>query len=113
MNMNLPPLLLKAAKVIVDNLSEAESQAFTAAINQAAKGKDLSLVHWAFLGSELRALPGPLPKHMQSMVEVVVAGMDRLAAGKAWPDAAKAVEDAFSIAYAITSTTNYADGYAS
>lgn len=80
--MNLP--LLKAAEVIVDNLSEAERQEFFEAIAAAAKGKDLSVVHWQFLGAELRALPKLMPKDIQSLIDQMIEGLDLFTEGKWW-----------------------------
>ena len=106
--MNLPPPLLKAAKVIVGNLSEAERQEFFEAIAAAARGKDLSVVHWQFLSAELRALPDDLPERIQALVDEVIAGMNRIAAGKAWHDAAKVAKAAFAADTANVTFVAYA-----
>jgi len=83
---------------ICENIHEAlwrdapdEARAFFAAIPQAVgrDGKDLTRVHWAFLGAELRALP-KVPAEVQAAIDPVIEGMDRLARGEDWPDAARA-----------------------
>ena len=80
--MNLP--LLNAAEVIVGNLSEAERQEFFEAIAAAAEGKDLSVVHWQFLGAELRTLPKLMPKDIQSLIDQMIEGLDLFTEGKWW-----------------------------
>ena len=96
--MNLPPPLLKIIKDISIDLPEEEQQAFSDAIHAAAEGKDLSVVHWKFLGYELQALPDGLPNRTQNVIDSAIVGMDRLAAGEEWLEAAKVAEDAFALA---------------
>ena len=106
--MNFPLPLKKIVESIADDLPKGEGQAFTAAITAASEGKDLSAVHWAFLAGELRAIRAmlDLPKHIQALVDEVIVGMDRLAAGKEWPEAAKTGRICYDIA--VNSTTEYA-----
>ena len=110
--MKLPLPFLKIVESITDDLPDDESQTFTAAINAAAKGKDVSRVHWEFLATELRALPNDLPESVQAVIYEVIAGMDRLTAGKEWPEVAKVAEIASNKAYEATLSRNYAAGYA-
>ena len=110
--MNFPPPLLKIVENTIHNLPDDEREAFTAAINAAAEGKDLSNTHWAFLATELSALPNDLPKSFQAVIYEVITGMDRLAAGKDWPEAAKVAEIASNKACEALLTSNYAAGYA-
>lgn len=106
--MKLPLPLTEIVGSIADDLPESESQAFTAAVTTVAEGKDLSAAHWAFLAGELRAIRAllDLPDHIQALVDEVIAGIDRLAAGKEWPEAAKAGCICYDIA--VDSTTEYA-----
>ena len=110
--MNFPLPLLNIVENTIHNLPDDESETFTAAINAAAEGKDLSVVHWQFLSAELSALPDDLPESIQAVIYEVIEGMDRLAAGKEWPEAAKVAEIAINKAYETTLTSNYATGYA-
>ena len=82
--MNIP--LIKIIENITDDLFESESRAFSDTITAAAHEKNLSVIHWQFLGSELRELPKKLPKNIQSLVDEMCAGMDQLAAGEHWAD---------------------------
>lgn len=52
----------------------------------AARGKDLSRVGWLFLSAMLREMPMP-DAETKSVVDPVIAGMDRLARGEDWPEA--------------------------
>lgn len=84
-----------AVQRIAENIFEAipadEAKAFFAALPDAVgcDGKDLSKVHWQFLAAELRSLP-PQPDDIQAVIDPVIAGMDLLAQGLHWPDAARA-----------------------
>ena len=77
------------AKVIFDALPPADGRAFRSAFGDAVAedGKDLSRVDWAWLAAELRVLP-VTPPHIQAVIDPVIAGMDLLASGKKWPNAA-------------------------
>jgi hypothetical protein len=94
----LPEPLVRICENIFEGLAPDEAKAFFAAIPDAVgrDGKDLSRVHWAFLASELRALPKVLDD-IQAVIDPVIAGMDLLAAGGKWSaDAARAAAYAAS-----------------
>lgn len=95
--------LLRIAEHIFESLPAGEARQFFADFPAAvgADGKDLSLVHWQFLASELRALP-PLASKIQALIDPVIAGMDLLANGQNWPaaEAARAAEAAWAAAWA-------------
>jgi hypothetical protein len=96
----LPEPLVRICENIFEGLAPDEAKAFFAAIPDAVgrDGKDLSRVHWAFLASELRALP-KVPDDIQAVIDPVISGMDLLAAGGKWSaDAARA--SASAAAYA-------------
>ena len=108
----LPLPLVKIAEGIFESLPEKEGIAFFAAIPDAVgrDGKDLSLVHWKFLASELRALPA-MPSHIQDVIDPVIAGMDLLGNGEVWSgdDAAYAARAAADAAYAAARAADFAD----
>ena len=106
--MNLPLPLLKIIEDIDRDLPKEERKIFSDAITQVAKGKNLATVHWKFLATELRALPDDLSEHIQALVDKVIAGMDRIAQGKEWYDAAKVAEDAFVLAATVTGASRAA-----
>lgn len=60
---------------------------FTAALGK--RRRDVSRVHWAFLASELRALP-PVEPETRAVVAPVITGMDLLSSGEPWADAGAA-----------------------
>jgi hypothetical protein len=94
----LPEPLVRICENIFEGLAPDEAKAFFAAIPDAVgrDGKDLSRVHWAFLASELRALP-KVPDDIQAVIDPVISGMDLLAAGGKWSaDAARAAAYAAS-----------------
>jgi hypothetical protein len=98
----LPEPLVRICENIFEGLAPDEAKAFFAAIPDAVgrDGKDLSRVHWAFLASELRALPKVLDD-IQAVIDPVIAGMDLLAAGGKWSaDAARAAARAAASASA-------------
>ena len=82
----LPQPLSKIAEGIAVDLPEDKQKDFLETVKQAADGKNLSHVHWAFLGSELRSMPNDLPEHIQALIDKVITVMDRLAAGEHWTD---------------------------
>lgn len=86
----IPEMLTRVLESIFERLGAADAAEFFTAIPRAIgkDGKDLSRVVWAFLASELRALP-PTKE-----IEAVIAGMDLKAAGLNWPDAARAADAA-------------------
>ena len=87
--------LVKLLENIYEGLKEEESKEFFKAIPTAIgeDGKDLSLVKWAFLRDALKALPTQA-KEIQVGIDPVIKGIALLAAGKLWPDAARATADA-------------------
>jgi hypothetical protein len=96
----LPEPLVRICENIFEGLAPDEAKAFFAAIPDAVgrDGKDLSRVHWAFLASELRALP-KVPDDIQAVIDPVISGMDLLAAGGKWSaDAARAAASAAAYA---------------
>jgi hypothetical protein len=108
----LPEPLVRICENIFEGLAPDEAKAFFAAIPDAVgrDGKDLSRVHWAFLASELRALPKVLDD-IQAVIDPVIAGMDLLAAGGKWSaDAARAAASA--AAYADAAYAAAAAAYA-
>lgn len=87
--------LLRIAESIFEALPPDAARRFFADFPAAVgtDGKDLSLVHWQFLASELRALP-TVPADIQATIDPVIAGMDFLANGQEWPEAAEAARAA-------------------
>ena len=91
--------LLRIAESIFEALPIAEATAFFAALPAAVAcdGKDLSRVHWHFLAAELRALPAQTDD-VKAAIDRVTVGMDLLAKGQEWPDAADAADAAYASA---------------
>ena len=87
----LPLPLVRLCEHVFEKLPADEAREFFSAIPRAigSDGKDLSRLHWMFLASELRALPA-VPAKVQAVIDPVIAGMDRLAAGLGWPEAGAA-----------------------
>jgi hypothetical protein len=87
----LPVVVQRIAEAIFEALPPCEAKAFFAALPNAVgcDGKDLSRVGWQFLAAELRALPDQ-PAEIEAAIHPVIAGMELLAAGQEWPEAAKA-----------------------
>ena len=88
--------IMRIAECIFERLPADEAKAFFAAFPGAVErdGKDLSRVHWAFFAEELRSLP-KVPDDVQEVIDQLIAGMDLLAAGREWSNAAaKAARDA-------------------
>jgi hypothetical protein len=87
----LPVMVQRIAESIFEALPAYEAEAFFAALPDAVgcDGKDLSKVGWQFLAAELRALPAQ-PAEIQVVIDPVIAGMDLLASGQEWADAAAA-----------------------
>nr|BAR36535.1 hypothetical protein [uncultured Mediterranean phage uvMED] len=85
----VPTLLVRLAESIFEGLHCDEAVDFFAAHPEAigSDGKDLTLVVWQFLAAELRALP-PVLDDIQACIGSVINGMDLLAEGKEWPEAA-------------------------
>jgi hypothetical protein len=91
----LTELLLRIAESIFEALPIADAKAFFAALPAAVAcdGKDLSRVQWHFLVAELRALPAQTDD-VKAAIERVTVGIDLLAKGQDWPDAADAARAA-------------------
>jgi hypothetical protein len=89
--------LLRIAESIFEALPRADATAFFAALPAAVAcdGKDLSRVHWHFLAAELRALPAQTDD-VKAAIDRVTVGMDLLAKGQEWPDAADAAYAAYA-----------------
>jgi hypothetical protein len=85
----LPVAVQRIAERIFEALPADEAKAFFASLPDAVgcDGKDLSKVHWQFLESELRSLPGQSTA-IQSVIDPVIAGLELLAQGKDWPTTA-------------------------
>jgi hypothetical protein len=91
----LPLMLQRIAESIFEALPAEDARAFFAALPDAVAcdGKDLTKVGWQFLSSELRSLP-PQPAEIEAVLNPVIAGMDLLAEGNEWPEAASAANAA-------------------
>jgi hypothetical protein len=87
----LPVTLVRLAESVFERLPASDAKQFFADFPEAVAtdGKDLNLVVWRFLASELRSLP-PTDLATQAAIDLVIAGMDLLASGQPWPAAAKA-----------------------
>jgi len=94
----LPVMVQRIAENIFEALPADEAKAFFAALPDAVScdGKDLSKVGWQFLAAELRSLPEQ-PANIQAVIDPVIAGMDLLASGQKWADAAAAAANAAAI----------------
>lgn len=88
----LPLPLVRICESIFERLPAEEQPAFFREVGEALRdGQDLSRVHWAFLADTLRHLPYT---DARDVVATVIDGMDRLARGEEWPEAARAAEAA-------------------
>ena len=106
----LPLPLVRICENVFEGLPAEEAKAFFAAIPDAVgrDGKDLTRVHWAFLASELRALP-PVDAATQSVIDPVIAGMDLLASGGEWSHNAAYAAQAAQAANAAYAAARAAD----
>jgi hypothetical protein len=98
----LTECILRIAECIFESLplEEAKQFFFDFPDAVATDGKDLSLIHWAFLGETLRNLPPQRPE-IQAVIDPVIDGMDLLASGNVWEiDARAAASVAASVATA-------------
>ena len=84
--MKLPLPLTLIIKEVADDLPQAERTAFIDVVNAAAEGKNLDGIHWHLLKAELRALPKLMPKDIQSLVDQLIEGLNRIAVTKWWDD---------------------------
>jgi hypothetical protein len=105
----LPVMVQRIAESIFEALPEDEAKAFFAALPDAVgcDGKDLSKVGWQFLAAELRALPAQTAE-IQVVIDPVIAGMDLLASGQEWADAAARA----AVAYAAWAAAHVANAAA-
>ena len=87
----LPQPLTRLLEHVFERLDADNARAFFAAIPDAigSDGRDLSRVHWAFLGDTLRHMP-PQPTDIQAVIDPVIEGMDLLARGENWSAEAEA-----------------------
>ena len=101
-NYGIPVMVQRIAESIFERIPAEEAVAFFAAFPDAVQcdGKDLSRVGWQFLAAELRTLPLQ-EKDIQAVIDLVIAGIDRLASGMTWDaDAAEAAWAAARAAWA-------------
>jgi len=98
-SLGLPMPLVRIAEDISKSLPVIDGRAFLDALLEGVgtDGKDLSRVHWAFLAAELRALPAT-EGDVKTVIDRVILGMDLLASGRDWPDAAESAEAATAAA---------------
>ena len=98
-----PLMLTKVCEGIFESLDENDAKSFFGDIPAAVgrNGKDLTKVVWKFLALELRALPAQ-PSEIQDVIDPVIKGIDLLANGEEWADAAAyaARAAAYAAAYA-------------
>lgn len=102
----IPEPVTRICEQIFEAVPEEEAPVFFREIGDAiaVDGKDLSRVVWQFLGETLRRLPEQKPE-IQAVIDPVIVGMDLLADGKEWPDAA-------AYAAARAAAAAYADAHA-
>lgn len=102
----LPVMLQRIAESIFEALPANEAKWFFAALPDAVgcNGKDLSKVSWQFLAAELRSLPEQ-PAEIQAVIDPVIAGMDLLASGQEWPEAAANADNWAAAAWAADANT--------
>jgi hypothetical protein len=88
--------ILRIAERIFESLPLEEAKQFFFDFPDAVAmdGKNLSLIHWVFLGETLGNLPPQRPG-IQAVIDPVIHGMDLLASGNVWgTDASAAARDA-------------------
>ncbi len=97
----LPVMVQRIAESIFEDLPAEDARAFFAALPGAVAcdGKDLTRVGWQFLAAELRSLP-PQPAELQAVVDPVITGMDLMAEGQVWSEAAAVAAEAAGAARA-------------
>lgn len=106
----LPLPLVRICESIFERLPAEEQPVFFAEVGDALRdGQDLSRVHWAFLADTLRHLPDT---DARNLVATVIDGMDRLARGDEWPEAARALVAARALAAARASAEARAEAAA-
>ena len=90
----LPVPLVRICEDIFEEITLDDAKAFFAAFPDAigCDGKDLTRVHWAFMASELRAIP-KAPDAIQAVIDMAIEGVDLLSAGREW-HTAEEVSDA-------------------
>jgi len=105
----VPVMITKIAEAIFERLPADEAKQFfadfPAAINN--DGKDLSRVGWQFLSQTLRDLPSTTAE-VQAVVDLAIAGLDRLAKGEQWPTADAARDAALAAALAAAKAADWA-----
>ncbi len=98
----IPVMVTRIAEEIFEGLPADEAPDFFAALPEAvgSDGKDLTRVGWKLLAAELRALP-PVSDDIQAVIDPVIEGMDLLADGKEWPEAAVTNPAYWSVSAAV------------
>jgi len=114
----IPLMVSRIAENIFEALPETEAPKFFASLPSAVEcdGKDLSLVGWKFLASELHSLPAVNPElellqpKIQKTIDNVIEGIDLLANGKQWSEelAKAAARDAASALASAARESAYA-----
>ena len=100
----IPEPLVLILERLFERLPFEDGKLFFGEIPEAigADGKDLSLIHWAFLKQMLENLP-TVADDIQSVIDPVIAGLGALASGGDWPETdAKATAEAAARAAART-----------
>ncbi len=82
----LPLPLVRLCEQVFEALPQADRPVFFREVGEAVRrdGKNLTRVHWRLLGSALRRQPS------DRRTDAVISGMDLLARGEEWPEAAVA-----------------------
>lgn len=105
----VPVMITRIAEAVFERLPADEAKQFfadfPAAINN--DGKDLSRVGWQFLAQTLRDLPSTTAE-VQTVVDLAIAGLDRLAKGEQWPTAGAVRDAALAAANAAARAADWA-----
>lgn len=109
----LPIMVQRIAESIFEGLPADKAKTFFSTLPDAisCNGKDLTKVGWQFLAIELRSLPEQ-PDNINAVIDPVIAGMDLLAEGKHWFEAANAAANADAASYAARAAVHAADAAA-
>ena len=106
----MPEPLVKICEHIFENSNTEDAKKFFSDVPDAIgkDGKDLSRVTWLFLIETLKSLP-PQKREVKASIDRVIAGLELVANGETWLDAADAARAA---AYATADAAAYAATYA-